>query len=247
MSVELRVAKVLAAERVPKSKKLMKLRVDAGTDERSIVAGIAEAYEPEPLVGKLIVIVANLKPAKLMGIESNGMVLAASTEAGAPHPRRARHWCSAGGMRVMVRGRTRDEGRRTKDEGRGSVVMIDSHCHLADEVFESELDEVIARAKDAGVEGTLCILAAEDDGEARRAVKVAAAWSAVRFAVGVHPHQAKVGESRPGHADALVRERVRAACRRGDWRDRSRLPLQFLAARRAARRVRRASWPRLAP
>ena len=88
--------------------------------------------------------------------------------------------------------------------------MIDSHCHLADEVFESELDEVIARAKDAGVEGTLCILAAEDDGEARRAVKVAAAWSAVRFAVGVHPHQAKVGESRPGHADALVRERVRA-------------------------------------
>jgi methionyl-tRNA synthetase len=84
MSVELRVAKVLAAERVPKSKKLMKLRVDAGTEERTIVAGIAEAYEPEPLVGKLVVIVANLKPAKLMGIESNGMVLAASTEAGAP-------------------------------------------------------------------------------------------------------------------------------------------------------------------
>ena len=84
MSVELRVAKVLAAERVPKSKKLMKLRVDAGAEERTIAAGIAEAYEPEPLVGKLIVIVANLKPAKLMGIESNGMVLAASTDAGAP-------------------------------------------------------------------------------------------------------------------------------------------------------------------
>jgi TatD DNase family protein len=88
--------------------------------------------------------------------------------------------------------------------------MIDSHCHLADEVFESELDEVIARAKAARVEGALCILAAEDEGEARRAVKVAAAWSAVRFAAGVHPHQAKVGEGRPGHADALVRERVRA-------------------------------------
>ena len=84
MSVELRVAKVLGAERVPKSKKLMKLRVDAGSEERTIVAGIAEAYEPEPLVGRLIVIVANLKPAKLMGIESNGMVLAASTEAGVP-------------------------------------------------------------------------------------------------------------------------------------------------------------------
>jgi methionyl-tRNA synthetase len=84
MNVELRVAKVLNAERVPKSKKLMRLRVDAGTEERTIVAGIAEAYEPEALVGRLIVIVANLKPAKLMGIESNGMVLAASSEAGNP-------------------------------------------------------------------------------------------------------------------------------------------------------------------
>ena len=84
MSVELRVAKVLSAERVPKSKKLMQLRIDAGTEERTIVAGIAEAYEPDALVGRLIVIVANLKPAKLMGIESNGMVLASSSEGGKP-------------------------------------------------------------------------------------------------------------------------------------------------------------------
>ena len=84
MSVELRVAKVLAAERVPKSKKLMQLRIDVGTEERTIVAGIAEAYEPDALVGRLIVIVANLKPAKLMGIESNGMVLASSSEGGKP-------------------------------------------------------------------------------------------------------------------------------------------------------------------
>jgi methionyl-tRNA synthetase len=84
MSVELRVGKVVSAERVPKSKKLMKLLVDAGSDERTIVAGIAEVYEPDALVGKLIVIVANLKPAKLMGIESNGMVLAASAEGGKP-------------------------------------------------------------------------------------------------------------------------------------------------------------------
>jgi TatD DNase family protein len=88
--------------------------------------------------------------------------------------------------------------------------MIDSHCHLADEVFERELAPVIARAKDAGLEGALCIVAAEDDGEARRAGMVAEAWSAVRFATGVHPHQAKVGERRPGHADLLVRERVAA-------------------------------------
>jgi methionyl-tRNA synthetase len=84
MKVELRVAKVLEAEPVPKSKKLMKLKVDTGADQRTIVAGIAEAYTAEQLVGRTIVIVANLKPAKLMGIESNGMVLAASAEGGKP-------------------------------------------------------------------------------------------------------------------------------------------------------------------
>ena len=84
MSVELRVAKVLTAERVPKSKKLMKLGIDLGSEQRTIVAGIAEAYEADALVGRLIVVVANLQPATLMGIESNGMVLAASTEAGKP-------------------------------------------------------------------------------------------------------------------------------------------------------------------
>jgi methionyl-tRNA synthetase len=84
MKVELRTAKVLSAEAVPKSKKLIKLQVDLGTEQRTILAGIAEAYEPESLVGRTIVIVANLKPAKLMGIESNGMVLAASPEGGKP-------------------------------------------------------------------------------------------------------------------------------------------------------------------
>jgi methionyl-tRNA synthetase len=84
MKVDLRVAKVLAAERVPKSKKLLKLSVDVGTETRTIVAGLAEAYEPEALVGRSIAIVANLKPATLMGIESNGMVLAGSAEGGKP-------------------------------------------------------------------------------------------------------------------------------------------------------------------
>ena len=84
MNVELRTAKVIAAEAVPKSKKLIKLQVDLGTEQRTILAGIAEAYQPESLVGRTIVIVANLKPAKLMGIESNGMVLAASPEGGKP-------------------------------------------------------------------------------------------------------------------------------------------------------------------
>jgi methionyl-tRNA synthetase len=84
MKVELRVAKVLAAERVPKSKKLLKLLVDVGTEQRTLVAGIAEAYEPDTIIGRSVVIVFNLQPATLMGVESNGMVLAASPEGGKP-------------------------------------------------------------------------------------------------------------------------------------------------------------------
>jgi methionyl-tRNA synthetase len=84
MKIDLRVAKVLAAEKVPNSRKLMKLSIDVGTEQRTLVAGIAEAYEPEQLVGRTIGIVFNLKPAKLMGIESNGMILAASPDGGKP-------------------------------------------------------------------------------------------------------------------------------------------------------------------
>jgi methionyl-tRNA synthetase len=84
MKIDLRVAKVLAAEKVPNSRKLMKLQIDVGTEQRTLVAGIAEAYEPEQLVGRTVGIVFNLKPAKLMGIESNGMILAASPEGGKP-------------------------------------------------------------------------------------------------------------------------------------------------------------------
>ena len=84
MKVELRTARVLTAEKVPNSRKLVKLSVDVGTEQRTLVAGIAEAYEPETLVGRTVVMVFNLKPAKLMGIESNGMVLAASPDGGKP-------------------------------------------------------------------------------------------------------------------------------------------------------------------
>ncbi|MDA8340201.1 MAG: methionine--tRNA ligase subunit beta, partial [Nitrospiraceae bacterium] len=79
--VELKVGKVVAAEKVEKSEKLLKLRVDIG-EERQIVAGIAKSYTPDDLIGKKIVVVANLKPAKLMGIESHGMLLAATDEEG---------------------------------------------------------------------------------------------------------------------------------------------------------------------
>ena len=84
MKVELRVGRVVSAERVPKSKKLIKMQVDIGSEQRTLVAGIAEAYEPETLVGRSVVVVANLKPAVLMGVESRGMVLAASAVGGRP-------------------------------------------------------------------------------------------------------------------------------------------------------------------
>jgi len=76
--VDLRVAEVIAAEPLPKSKKLLKLTVALGQEQRTVVAGIAEHYAPAEIVGKKVVIVANLEAAKLMGVESNGMVLAAS-------------------------------------------------------------------------------------------------------------------------------------------------------------------------
>jgi len=78
--IKLRIGKIVTAEGVPGSKKLLKLLVDLGDEKRQVVAGIAAHYRPEELIGKSIVVVANLKPAKLMGIESQGMVLAASTE-----------------------------------------------------------------------------------------------------------------------------------------------------------------------
>jgi methionyl-tRNA synthetase len=78
--VELRAAEVKEAERIAGSKKLVRLQVDLGGETRQVVAGIAESYAPEALVGKKVLLVTNLKPARLMGVESNGMVLAASLD-----------------------------------------------------------------------------------------------------------------------------------------------------------------------
>jgi methionyl-tRNA synthetase len=79
--LDLRVALVTAVERVPKTEKLLKLSLNLGSEERTIVSGIAQFYEPEELVGKRIVIIANLKPAKIRGVESRGMLLAAGGRA----------------------------------------------------------------------------------------------------------------------------------------------------------------------
>jgi methionyl-tRNA synthetase len=82
LKVELRVAQVKVAERVPKADKLLRLEVDLGNETRQILAGIAESYTPESLIGRKVVIVANLAPRKLRGLESNGMIVAASTADG---------------------------------------------------------------------------------------------------------------------------------------------------------------------
>ncbi len=82
MKIQLRTAEVIEAEKVAKSEKLLKLKVRLGNEERQVIAGIAKSYEPENLVGKKVVIVANLLPAKLMGLESRGMILAVETKDG---------------------------------------------------------------------------------------------------------------------------------------------------------------------
>jgi methionyl-tRNA synthetase len=79
--IDLRVATVTQAEQIPKAKKLLKLEVDMG-QKRTLVAGIAEKYSPEEIIGKQVIVVANLKPAKLMGVVSNGMVVAAVADSG---------------------------------------------------------------------------------------------------------------------------------------------------------------------
>ncbi len=80
MEVELRTAEILECEAVPKAKKLLKLQLDLGYEKRQVVSGIAKYYKPEELVGKKVIVVANLSPAKLCGIESNGMILASGEE-----------------------------------------------------------------------------------------------------------------------------------------------------------------------
>ncbi len=78
--IKLLAAKVLHAEKIAGSRKLVKLLMDLGNEQRTVVAGIGDSYEPEQLEGKTLIVVANLKPARLMGVESKGMVLAAEVK-----------------------------------------------------------------------------------------------------------------------------------------------------------------------
>ena len=78
--LEMRIVKILEAENIPKSKKLLKLKVDIGGEERSVIAGISESYEPEELIGKKVAMLINLKARKVMGVESQAMILAAEDD-----------------------------------------------------------------------------------------------------------------------------------------------------------------------
>ncbi len=80
--LDLKVAKILQAEKIENSDKLIKLEIDLGTEKRTIVAGIGKKYAPEELIGQLIVVVANLEPKEIKGIKSEGMLLAADSENG---------------------------------------------------------------------------------------------------------------------------------------------------------------------
>ena len=80
LNVELRVAEILSAEPIPKAKKLLRLRVSLGDEERQVVSGIAKFYQPNDLIGKKVILVSNLKPATLCGVESYGMLLASGEE-----------------------------------------------------------------------------------------------------------------------------------------------------------------------
>jgi len=89
--------------------------------------------------------------------------------------------------------------------------MIDSHCHLADEAFAGDLEGVVQRARDAGLVGALCILSAGDEQEARAAARVREVWPAVRFATGIHPHNAAAFSGRAGEIAGILGREV------GEW------------------------------
>ncbi len=89
-------------------------------------------------------------------------------------------------------------------------MLVDSHCHLADEVFEQDLAEVVARATSAGLGSALCIISADEPVELERARRVTAAWPAVRFSAGVHPHRSGTYAGRPEEAARVAREAAEA-------------------------------------
>ena len=172
------------------------------------MAGIAEAYTPEQLVGRKVVIVANLQPRKLRGIESNGMIVAAS---------RRRRQAGAGRLPRRHPGRSAPE-----------VTLVDSHCHLDDAQFDADREAVIERARAAGVERMMAIGTGDGPPDLEAAIRLADRYPFMYATVGVHPHDASKADRRNLRTPARA---ARASQGAGARRNRPRLPLRFLAAR----------------
>ena len=195
----------------------MKLEVDLGDERRTLVAGIAEAYEPEALVGKVVPIVVNLKPATLMGIQSNGMILAAN------HAGRPAH-------RADVR-----EGAACSAPGSSSRWSIRT-ATWPTRRLPDDLGAVVARARAAGRRRRSCIVDALDAGRscagalASAAVAGGAASARACIRIGRRPVGGRC-RGRGRHRPPGARGRRR---RPGDRRDRPGLPLRLRAAQRCS-------------
>ncbi len=188
--VELTVAKVLHCEPVPKSKKLLRFELDLGYEKRQILSGIAQWYKPEDLIGHNVVIVSNLAPRKMMGLESNGMILSAT--------------CGENDVRVMLADQA--------VPGARSVMMrlFDTHAHYDDQRFEGDRDQVLGGLREAGVERVLNPGA--DLASSEQAVRLAQQYDFLYAGVGVHPHSAaEYGDAQEKRlAELLAQPKVRA-------------------------------------
>ncbi len=152
--VELRVAQILVAERIPKADKLLRLEVDLGEfGKRQILSGIAEWYAPEDLIGRRIVVITNLAPRKMRGLESHGMLLAASEEGGKPFLATVPEGAPVG-TPPQVAAPPLPLPLLPHYSLLTALMLIDSHCHLDD--YE-DLPAILAHAREAGVEKLLAI------------------------------------------------------------------------------------------
>ena len=213
--VELRVGQVKVAEKVKGADKLLRLEVDLGTEVRQVVAGIAEAYAPETLVGRKVVIVANLAPRKLRGLESNGMIVAASPEGGKPvlagfledvpvgtRSEIGRHFGVAGNSEILgpslssakpvFRTLVLTRGLPATDVRQPISVFIDSHAHLEMEQFDADREQMIARAREAGIEKIVAIGSGTGPGSLDCGIQLAEQYEFIYATIGIHPHEAKL-------------------------------------------------------
>ncbi len=184
--VELRVAQVLVAEPVKGADRLLRLEVSLGDEVRQIVAGIAEAYEPEKLIGRKVVIVANLQPRKLRGLESNGMIVAAS-------------WGKRVSPSWPASWKTSKSARGSNKQYRG-IALVDSHAHLDSPRYDADRDELLQRAWQQGVRTVLSIGIGDGPETMQQALELSRSYAGkpaiprILATAGIHPHEAQLAD-----------------------------------------------------